>query len=225
VNDHHDIDPDYPDGKPSAYPADDAQYEEHTITKITGSGLAMSSGFSIGLPLDSPVVPQVGNRIRLYGKGIGYAVRGMFIDGVKVYYRTEAQEVEFRDTERFGATCEEWLRRWDEGRSVWSVVMGGLGPGYEQAIQIAAAETLRRLIDIKFDLTQTDEQWEKTWKEQVQGHLDNLPKYEALGLSGMQLGAASNLAMMLYRRGPVKAFKDPVVKDRLILISKNFPQG
>ena len=27
----------------------------------------------------------------------------------------------------------EQLRRWDAGDSIWTVEMGGLGPGYEQA--------------------------------------------------------------------------------------------
>ncbi|KKK93920.1 hypothetical protein LCGC14_2688070 [marine sediment metagenome] len=33
-------------------------------------------------------------------------------------------------------TLDEAIERWDAGRSLFSVEMGGLGPGYEQAIQI-----------------------------------------------------------------------------------------
>lgn len=32
-------------------------------------------------------------------------------------------------------TCEEALARWDAGETVFTAEMGGLGPGYEQAIQ------------------------------------------------------------------------------------------
>ena len=49
------------------------------------------------------------------------------------------------------------------------------------------------------------------------------PIDEKLGLSGSQFGAAQNLAMTLYRRGPVEALSDPKVKDRLIQVSKTFP--
>ena len=41
--------------------------------------------------------------------------------------------------------------------------------------------------------------------------------------SGLQFGAAQNLAMSLYRRGPIEALSDPKVKDRLIPVSKTFP--
>lgn len=28
---------------------------------------------------------------------------------------------------RFGATAQEWLQRWDDNKHVWSVEMGGIG--------------------------------------------------------------------------------------------------
>jgi hypothetical protein len=51
----------------------------------------------------------------------------------------------------FGADAAEWLRRWDEGRSVWSIEMGGLGPGYEQCIHVTAAEILRYMLHEQVD--------------------------------------------------------------------------
>ena len=46
----------------------------------------------------------------------------------------------------YGKDAVEWLRRWDAGEGVWSIEMGGIGPGYEQCIQITAAEILRYMI-------------------------------------------------------------------------------
>ena len=40
----------------------------------------------------SPVIPQVGGTARQYGRG--GRVRGLFIDGVKIWYRTKAEEKE-----------------------------------------------------------------------------------------------------------------------------------
>src|SRR5271166_5092790 len=39
--------------------------------------------------------------------------------------------------------AKEQLRRWDNGDSIWSIEMGGFGPGYEQALQICAIEIVR----------------------------------------------------------------------------------
>lgn len=63
----------------------------------------MSSGWYFWISHDSPIVPAVGMPIRLYGKGIGHTVRGVFLEGVRVYYRTEAEQ-------------DEEHRRWCEDR-------------------------------------------------------------------------------------------------------------
>src|SRR6266403_1363829 len=74
-------------------------------------------------------------------------------DPLEVEAMDEKEELEF-----YGADAAEWLRRWDEGRSVWSIEMGGMGPGYEQAIQVVAAEVVRHLLDKKYDLSD-DAKW------------------------------------------------------------------
>jgi hypothetical protein len=37
----------------------------------------------------------------------------------------------------------EVVAAWDAGRVIWTVEMGGLGPGYEQTIQTLVVELLR----------------------------------------------------------------------------------
>ena len=45
-------------------------------------------------------------------------------------------------------TLRELLSQWDRGEAVWSVSMGGLGPGYDQAIQILVMEILRDFAEL-----------------------------------------------------------------------------
>lgn len=45
---------------------------------------------------------------------------------------------------------------------------------------------------------------------------------KALGISGAMWGAAMNIALSLYRRGPIVALSDPAIKDRLIMVCRKF---
>lgn len=209
------------------YPPNDDQFEETTVASVTHDGdgwtIRRADSWSFFVP-EGPVVPKVGMTARFYGKGIGYAVRGLFLDGRKVFYRTEAEEVEHREIESYGADAAEWLKRWDDGKGVWSISMGGLGPGYEQCIQITAAEVLRTLLAKQYDVTKWgwDEAWQRDRKEIEAAGFAN-PTISALGLSGAQWGAALNLAMCLYRSGPRAVFTDERVKDRKIQVCRVFP--
>lgn len=128
------------------------------------------------------------------------------------------------DFEMYGKGASDWLQRWDNGGTVWTIEMGGLGPGYEQAIQITCAEILRHLLAKKYDYEKWKDQ--EQWKHDRNAIEDFGYKNEIikkLGISGAQLGAAMNLAAMLYRRGPVAVMTDERVKDRHIQVSNNFP--
>lgn len=128
--------------------------------------------------------------------------------------------------ELYGKDAVEWLSRWDSGRTVWSIEMGGLGPGYEQCIQIVTAAILRHFLLEKYDAALWSDK--DTWK-QVRDATDKVlcadPAIKDLGLSGAQAGAAYSLAAALYKRGPMEVFKDEKVKDRHIQVSKTFPQA
>jgi hypothetical protein len=126
----------------------------------------------------------------------------------------------------YGADAVEWLKRWDNGDSIWSIEMGGLGPGYEQCIQITCAEILRIMIDkcYKADTWEDSEAWGRDREEMREIILKN-PIVNKLGLSGAQFGAAQNLAAMFYRQGPIKVMTDDRVKDRHIQVKRNFPEG
>ena len=208
------------------YPENDLQFEEIKIVRVnvceTGYQIGREDGFSFWVAKESGVVPEVGQVARFYGDGIGRPVRGLFLNGVKVFYRTEAEFQEHHEIETYGKDAQDWLDRWDAGKTVWSISMGGLGPGYEQAIQIGAAEILRICLNEKFDASK----WED--REHWAADLDVIdekmkPVDEKLGFSGAQFGAARSIAAVLYRDGPRALMKVGVERSRFIQVSKNFP--
>jgi len=117
-------------------------------------------------------------------------------------------------------TAAEALTRWDAGEIVWTAEMGGLGPGYEQVIHIIAFEAIRVLLTLEIAWEVEPEEW-KTFYRNVQDEVT--PKIQNLGCSGAQFGAAMNLAFRVVKIGWAKAL-DELPKDRLIQVSKNWPQ-
>lgn len=72
------------------------EHEDTTIVSVNKTGkrsysFTMETGFSFGIS-DTDIVPKVGDKIRLYGKGFGYTVRGVEINGEEVYYRTRHEQ-------------------------------------------------------------------------------------------------------------------------------------
>lgn len=135
---------------------------------------------------------------------------------------TEAEIIQF-----YGADAAEWLRRWDAGEIVWSIEMGGLGPGYEQCIQITTAEILRHMLDKKYDASKWSDQqsWDKDYEQVKDAGFKN-DRIVGLGLSGAQWGAAVHLAHDIYKNGPVavmKRYADAGQGQRRIQVRRNFP--
>lgn len=73
------------------------QYEEYVLTSVrpcTDGWEIGHDGWIMFCPKGA-VEPKVGSKARYYGKGFGYPVRGLDIDGQEVFYRTpEEQEAE-----------------------------------------------------------------------------------------------------------------------------------
>ncbi len=190
----------------------DTQYEDDIITAVTresnGWSITMKDGWSFFVPADSPVEPTVGMAVRLYGRGLGYAVRGLALDGQTVFYRTEEEDKEHTANQLYGKDAAELLAKWDAGEGVWSVEMGGFGPGYEQALQIAVFEVLRHLLG----------------GGKIEDADTVLPTLSYLGLSGAQWGAARGLANAFFTDGPRKTL-EKFDDDRKIQVSAHFPQA
>jgi hypothetical protein len=210
------------------FPTNDEQFQEYKIEGVSkqedGTYAITCDGWSLWCGKDWRTEPQVGQIARQYGRGIGHPVRGLFIDGAKVWYRTEAEDAEHHEIERYGADAADWLARWDAGRTVWTIEMGGLGPGYEQCIHIVAAEVVRFLIDNKIDCEV--EYKEGPWailRDKIEEAIFANPQIKDLGLSGAQVGAAMSIATKLYRDGPRHIMNVPEIKDRHIQVSRHFP--
>lgn len=187
----------------------DREFDDSTVTGVSpaesGWSITKADGWSFWVPGDSPVEPKVGMTVRMYGKGIGSVVRGLLLDGTCVFYRTEEEQRQHTADEMYGKDAADMVARWDAGRSIWSIAMGGFGPGYEQALQTAMVEFLR----LRVGGDPTDDDWMSE-------------RLSPLGLSGAQWGAAKGLAERFFRDGPqdvLKAFAD----DRKIQVSRHFP--
>lgn len=132
-------------------------------------------------------------------------------------------------------SVDEALAAWDRGDEVETVEMGGMGDGYEMAIQCVAFELLRGI--------QADEELKRAIVETSKGErfppevtekLDALTlaadakdpetgRYKLGGLSGAQAGAAQNLALTFISRGFDAARSE--VPDRLIFVRKQDPMA
>ena len=114
---------------------------------------------------------------------------------------------------------------WDRGDSVWSVEMGGLGPGYEQAIQCAMVEIVRDNIGKPLP----DPENPADEKALDEFGYDTIRKHDEklLGLSGAQAGAARSLAYRILSKGyePTLASARAAIPDRMIQVSNSWPSA
>ena len=212
----------------SKFPKGDLQFLYTVVQSVKqepgGWSFTGEDGWSFYFANPSPIEPRAGMVARFYGKGIGYPVRGLFLGGVKVFYRTAAEDEQHQLEQTYGRDVKDWLARWDTGRTVWSLEMGGFGPTYEQCLQMAVVEIVRYFVRVEPDAS--------TWSEPgafplvsavLEREVLTSPAVAALQLSGMQWGAAVNLGARLYRVGPIAVLTDPKVKDRQIQITRWFP--
>lgn len=83
-----------------AYPKNDGQFRTAKLAEVNDWGdrgweLKFEDGWCLSAP-NGPITPEPGMSVRLYGRGIGYSVRGIFIDGHEFRYLTEQREREER---------------------------------------------------------------------------------------------------------------------------------
>lgn len=124
------------------------------------------------------------------------------------------------------ATNEDALRAWDAGESVWSCELGGLGPGYEQCIQIMGFEMLRAILanppPIAWDAFDSDPKAARAWWDRIEALAEVRAIIGKLQPSGAQVGAARNIAGIFARRGYSQGM-EMVPADRRIQVRKHFP--
>lgn len=118
------------------------------------------------------------------------------------------------------STAKEALRRWDADESVFTVEVGGLGPGYEQCIHIVVFELIRAFLDDPSRMIQPDG---KHFNDDAIGAvIRTIEETKHLGLSGIQINAAQSLAYRYLTEG-YAASVNTASKGRHIQVSKHFP--
>lgn len=114
-------------------------------------------------------------------------------------------------------TVAQALAAWDRGDSIFMVEMGGLGPGYEQCIQLLTVELLR-----EFNGKPLPEKghWDG-WGDEVVRRLN-----PTMGFSGAQVGAAKSQAARMLTIGYGAALLEIKKRDadRTILVSSHWPR-
>lgn len=94
---------------------------------------------------------------------------------------------------------KEFIKKFDDGEGVPSIVMGGLGRGYEFAIQKGAIEVLRSAVDKQYNLEDDDEKQTK-FKEICNDKIKEIDD-ELGGLSGAMFGALQWLSFQWATKG------------------------
>lgn len=119
-------------------------------------------------------------------------------------------------------TAADALDRWDEGKTVFTIEMGGLGPGYEQAIQVLVFEIVRDYLGKEQTFPPEDSPEFADFSSKFGDETVHRINKKMGGFSGAQVGAAKQIAY----RGLVmgwEAMIKSIPQDRLIQVSKSFP--
>jgi hypothetical protein len=117
-------------------------------------------------------------------------------------------------------SAKDALAGWDKGDIVWSITMGGLGPGYEQAIQLLIFELIRDLADLPLPAKGDRAAW-STWGDATVSRIDTGDN-PALGFSGAQVGAAKSVAARALTVGWAKMLHE-VPAERHTQVSRSWP--
>lgn len=111
----------------------------------------------------------------------------------------------------------EVVKRWKAGKAVFSIELGGLGPGYEQAIQEMLFDVFSHLTEEKIPFASLVDG--KKFSDAYGKICDVVA--EGKGLSGAQYGAAKGVAYQFHRYG-YKEMMEKVPQDGLILVDNRF---
>src|SRR5256885_880394 len=116
-------------------------------------------------------------------------------------------------------TAAEALAAWDSGEIVTTVELGGIGPGYEQAIQVCTFEIIRDALEAKLPATDDREEEFSALADATVHRIDHL----CGGFSGAQVGAAKWLAFRTLRDGWGHVIEQARKKDQTTMVSRTRP--
>jgi hypothetical protein len=133
-------------------------------------------------------------------------------------------------------TIEEAVAAWNRGDEVRTVEMGGLGDGYEWAIQSLVFAILSHVVEhpeFGDDIRNTPkgERFSNCILERLNqiiteadAYDEKTERYKLGGVSAAQAAAAKSLALVLINRG-YAALDDEAINDRIIYASKGMFSG
>jgi hypothetical protein len=117
-------------------------------------------------------------------------------------------------------TLPEAIKNWKTGIPIWSADLGGLGPGYEQCIQILLWEIVSRWTGGPFTNVPEKGPYPKPYTDHVDSITNELdPK---LGFSGAQVGVAKQTAFQFLVYG-YEYMMAKLPDDRWIQVVRDFP--
>lgn len=116
----------------------DTEYEETTVTAVEDSGeywaFEHDDGWWLSFEKRHGVEPKVGDTVRTYGRGVGYGVRGIDLNGVEVYYRSPEQDAEHHRQAQIAMERERQIR-FEQQRPDLELRFAVLPPVFQQRIQ------------------------------------------------------------------------------------------
>ena len=116
-------------------------------------------------------------------------------------------------------TLKEAIKKWNNKETVWSVEMGGLGPGYEQCIQVMIFEMCSELVNVS--VPESAEDKSATFNTTVKPIISKLDEKMG-GFSGAQVDAAKNVAFRFWTRGYNECLNVEAIKDRKIQVEDSW---
>lgn len=121
--------------------------------------------------------------------------------------------------EKITKTWQEAVKDWNENHPVWSAELGGIGPAYEQAIQVLLFEIMTKWGDKPLPPPEGD-----NYPIEYTKHVDEIVHEldERCGFSGAQVGIAKGTAWQFMKYGYAHMM-NKLEPDRHILVSKRFP--
>lgn len=121
-------------------------------------------------------------------------------------------------------TWQDAVDAWRGGESVWSAELGGLGPGYEQAIQVFLFEIMSRWPKDSAVPEPEDGKLPSDFRAHADMVLRDIDE-QLGGLSGAMYGAAVGTAYRYMKHGYGHMLKKPEIEDRLIQVSTAWPSA
>jgi hypothetical protein len=113
----------------------DRQYEDQRLTKVEDFGDSWAITGECGtlcIPKTGPT-PKEGDTARYYGRGFGFPVRGVDINGVEVYYHTEQQWREKTEREQNERDAKQ-RRQYDRDRESFTVRINALPSPFQKRL-------------------------------------------------------------------------------------------